>query len=250
MPILDDLLNGLHIDGHVEDVLVGAHWTLVRVNVEGRALAGMAATVLDDAPHGEAPVRDAGRLHLKTALELATYARSERSLEASIGLATLNALLAWDAPPDIELNAADWLVEHGRGRRVAMVGHFPFIARVRQVAQTLWVIEQHPTGDEIPAWRAAEFLAQAEVVAITGMTLVNRTFDELVRACRADAHVMLLGPSTPLSPRLFDYGIKVLAGAQVVDADAARQGIAQGASLRQLEGVRLVTLTRAAWERR
>jgi uncharacterized protein (DUF4213/DUF364 family) len=244
MPILDDLLNAVRMDGRVEEVLVGAHWTMVRVRVEGRVLSGMAATALDDAPHGEAPVRDAGRLHLRTARELAEYARSPRRLEASIGVATLNALLARDPPPSVELNAADWLEAHGRGRRVALVGHFPFIARLRSVASALWVIEQRPVDDEIDAAHAAEFLARADVVAITGMTLVNHTLDDLLRACRADAHVMLLGPSTPLTPRLFDYGIEVLSGAQIVDVAAARLGIAQGAGLRQLDGVRLVTLTR------
>ena len=245
MPILDDLLNELRVDGSVEHALVGAHWTMVQVRVGERVLTGMATTVPDDAPHGEAPVRDAGRLHLKTARELAEYARSPRLLEASIGVAALNALLARDPLPSVDLNAADWLETHGRGRRIALVGHFPFIPRLRAAAQTLWVIEQRPVGDEIPAERAAEFLAQADVVALTAMTLVNHTLDDLLRACRADARIMLLGPSTPLTPRLFDYGIQVLSGAQVVDADAARLGIAQGAGLRQLDGIRLVTLTHA-----
>ncbi len=245
MTILQSLVDALRIEGAVEEVLVGAHWTLVQLRVENRTLAGMATTVMDEAPHGESAVRDAGRLQFKTARELAAYALSPRSLEASIGVAALNALLAYDEPPSMELNAADWLEEHGRGRRVALVGHFPFIARLRQSAQQLWVIEQRPVEGEVPAEHAPQVLAQADVVAITGMTLVNHTLDALLRAIRTDANVMLLGPSTPLTPRLFDYGIEVLSGAQVVDVNAARRGIAEGAGLRQLDGVRLVTLSRA-----
>jgi uncharacterized protein len=244
MSILQSLVDALRVDGTVEEVLVGAHWTLVQLRVENRTLAGMATSVMDEAPHGESAVREAGQLRRKTARELAVYALSSRSLEASIGVAALNALLAYDEPPGVELNAADWLEEHGQGRRVALVGHFPFIARLRQAAEQLWVIEQRPVEDEVPAERAPEVLAQADVVAITGMTLVNHTLDGLLRAIRADAKVMLLGPSTPLTPRLFDYGIEVLSGAQVADFSAARRGIAEGAGLRQLDGVRLVTLAR------
>lgn len=45
---------------------------------------------------------------------------------------------------------------------------------------------------------------------------------------------MLLGPSTPLSALLFNYGISILSGARVVDEDATLRTIAQGGSFRQV----------------
>jgi uncharacterized protein (DUF4213/DUF364 family) len=54
----------------------------------------------------------------------------------------------------------------------------------------------------------------------------------------------MLGPSTPLSPVLFDHGISVISGAQVVDVEAVLRTISQGATFRQVEGVRLLTMTR------
>ena len=99
---------------------------------------------------------------------------------------------------------------------------------------------------DLPASAAAEFIPQADIVALTSMTLLNHTFDGLLALRRPDAQVMLLGPSTPLTPLLFDRGVDLLSGAIVEDIDAVLRGVSQGAGFRQLHrlGVRLVTLTR------
>ena len=79
------------------------------------------------------------------------------------------------------------------------------------------------------------------------MTLLNRTFDGLMALCRPDALVLLLGPTTPLSPLLFDHGVHILSGSVVENIDAVLQSVGQGASFRQIHraGVRLVTMKRA-----
>ena len=91
MTILDNLLSKLGDDAPVRSILVGAHWTAVCSRS-----CGLASTLIDDHPHGHAQVQDAGRLHLKSARELADYARSDQLLEASIGVAALNSLLDVD----------------------------------------------------------------------------------------------------------------------------------------------------------
>jgi uncharacterized protein (DUF4213/DUF364 family) len=80
------------------------------------------------------------------------------------------------------------------------------------------------------------------VVALTGSALINGTLDGLLSLCRPGALVMVLGPSTPLSPVLFDHGATFLSGARVVDEAAALRTIGQGATFQQVEGVRLLTL--------
>ena len=42
------------------------------------------------------------------------------------------------------------------------------------------------------------------------------------------AYVALVGPSVPLSPLWFDYGVDVLAGSVVTDADSVRVAVAEG----------------------
>jgi uncharacterized protein (DUF4213/DUF364 family) len=136
------------------------------------------------------------------------------------------------------------LASQGRGKNVALVGHFPFIQQLRQAAGHLWVIEQHPVEGEYPATAAVDLLPQADIVAITGTTLVNHTLDGLLRLCQPQAIVMVLGPSTPLSQVLFNYGIDVISGARVVDEAAVRRTVGQGASFRQVEGVKLLTFAK------
>lgn len=241
MTILDDLLQSLPDDQPVRSVTVGAHWTLVCSR-----RCGLASTLTTDKPHGHSRVRDVGRLHLKTARELAEYARSDDLLEASIGVAAINSLLEIDLKTAVEVNAAQVLAQRGRGRKVALVGHFPFIPALRDMAEELWVLEQHPSEGELPAEKADELLPQADVVAITGTALINHSLDHLMGLARADAEVTVLGPSTPLSPVLFDHGAALLSGALVMDEAAALRTIIQGAVLPQVEGLRLLTLAREA----
>lgn len=237
MTVLDDLLASLPPDAPVRSILVGAHWTIVCSRH-----AGLAATLMDTWPHGYSRVADVGRLHEKTAHELAQFARSDNFLEASIGVATLNSLLEVDEARVVELDAVDLLRKRGACQRVALVGHFPFIRRLRPSVKELWVLEERPLPDEHPAEAATHLIPQADVVAITATTLINGTLDGLLGLCRPEAFVMILGPSTPLLPALFDYGVDVLSGTQVIDEEAAMRTIGQGAIFPQVAGVRRVTM--------
>jgi hypothetical protein len=239
MDILDELLSTLQSDAPVRSILVGAHWTVVCSRH-----CGLAATLMGEHTHGRSQVRDAGHLHAKTARELAEYARSDNLLEASIGVAALNSLLDMDHSQAVELNAVNVLIEHGRGKNVALVGHFPFIPKLRPAVRQLWVIEQHPSEGDYPAESAADLIPQAGVIAITSSTLINHTLDGLLALCHPDALVMMLGPSTPLSPLLFDRGISILSGSRVMDDAAVLRTVGQGATFQQVEGVRLLTYGR------
>jgi uncharacterized protein (DUF4213/DUF364 family) len=244
--LLDDLLAGLPDNASVHSVLVGVHWTVVcsGTSPTGGRHCGLASTIIGDKPHGHERVRDVGRLHLKSARELAEYARSDNPLEASLGVAAINSLLDVDEQNAVEINAAEVLAERGRGKNVALVGHFPFIPKLRDQVGQLWVIELRPSEGEYPAKAAADVIPQADVVAITGTALINHTLDGLLALCRPDALVMVLGPSTPLSPVMFEHGATIISGARVIDEAAVLRTVAQGATFQQVEGVRLLTLAR------
>lgn len=224
----------------VRGVYVGVHWTMVCSRRCGLA-ATMTAT---EAPHGSYRVRDVGRLHTKSAQELATWLTSANPLEASIGLAAYNSLLSLEGLPFQELNAAEVLKHRGAGRNVAIIGHFPFVNDLRPLARNLWVLERHPALGDLPASAAPEVLPNAEVIAITATTLINHTLEDLLALCPPQAWMMLLGPSTPLTPRLFEFGFAMLSGARVEDEAAALLTIQQGAAFPQVQGVRLLTLSR------
>ena len=156
-------------------------------------------------------------------------------------MAAINSLLDVDTSQAVEINASEALTSLGRRKNVALVGHFPFISQLRQSVGQLWVIEQNPVGADYPAEAAVDLLPKADVVAITGSALINHTLDGLLALCNPKASVMLLGPSTPLSPVWFDHGVNIVSGTQVIDEGAVIRTVGQGASFRQVEGVRLLT---------
>lgn len=239
MNIVDDLLSNLPDDQPVRNILVGAHWTVVCSR-----RCGMASTILGTKPHGHEKVRDVGSLHRKSARELAELMRSENPLEASIGVAALNSLLDIDERRAVEVNAGDLLAERGQGKNIALVGHFPFIPMLRQAAKQLWVLELNPVEGEFPAGAASNLIPKADIVALTGTSLINHTMDGLLALCRPNALVVILGPSTPLSPILFDHGASLLSGTQVIDEEAVMRTVAQGATFQQVDGVRLLTIAK------
>lgn len=245
--ILEQVLASVTRDGPVSDVRVGAHWTAVTVALPAGPSAGLASTQFSHAAeHGTPAVRDAGRLVGRPARELAGWVRSDYPTERSIGFAALNALLEVDEARCVALNAADLIIEQGRARNVAIVGHFPFVEQVAAVARACWVLELNPGPGDIPASQAADVLPRADVVALTGMTLVNGTFDDLLALCRPDAYVLLLGATTPLSPVFFAAGLSAISGTLLTDIPAALTAISEAATFRQIPGRRLLTMLRDA----
>lgn len=243
-----DLINALlerAPDAETLDVRIGLSWTAVVVERDGVRRCGLAATLREVEGHESRPVPGAGQLIQRSARELAAWAGSSSAglTQRSVGFAALNALLAGAGQPETEINAADVIAEQGAGRRVALVGHFPFVERLRERVGTLWVLELQPQPGDLPASAAPAILPQADVVAITSTTLINGTFEGLMALRNPAALTMLLGPTTPLSPVLFDHGVDIVSGAVVEDIDATLHAVSQGGGFRQVHraGVRLVT---------
>jgi uncharacterized protein (DUF4213/DUF364 family) len=244
MSIIDELISSLPASRvAVREVRVGPFWTVVWTE-RG---AGLASTQRDaHTPHGHSLIRWAGDLTNHDALKLAGLLRSRSPMEAALGMATVNALLEVDETQLVDRNASEEITQRGEGKRVVIIGHFPFIPKVRRAVGHLDVVELDPGPDELPPAAAEEVIPLADIVAITGTALPNKTFDSLIKHCRPDAFVLLLGPTSPLSPVLFDYGVDLIAGTRVVDPAQALVVASQGAIFRQMRGVRLVTMTREA----
>jgi hypothetical protein len=122
-----------------------------------------------------------------------------------------------------------------------VIGHFPFLPRLRKAAAHVWVFEKRLRPGDLPASEAPNYLPDCDVVCLSGTTLLNHTFEELVALCR-DRFVVLTGGSSPLSPVLFDYGVDVICGVLVDNPGPVRRCVAEGGSFRQIkqQGLRLV----------
>ena len=240
MEILEDVIASLKEDAPTREVRVGAFWTAV-----WSRFCGLASTVIPQPhEHGSIFVEDSGALADRSALELTRLAFSDSTLEAGIGLAAINSLLEVDEARCIDLNAGRFLIERGSGGKVALVGHFPFVPDLREAASELWVIELEPRPGDLTVDEGEALIPQADIVAITGSAFINHTIERLLNLCRPQSTVVVLGPTTPLSPVLFDYGVDIISGTRVVDPALALCCLSQGATFRQMQGVRLLTMQR------
>jgi uncharacterized protein len=239
LKILDDLLSNLkRNDFPVKSVHTCVFWTAVITKH-----CGLSSTFREEGPSHDRGVRDVGNLTRKTALELAEYAKSESLLEASIGMATINSLIDIDESRCIEKNAFEIIVEKGQGKNVAIVGHFPWIPKLKGKTKNLWVLEQRIREGDLPAEQADRILPQCDVVGITGTSFINHTLEGLLNLCK-EAYVLLIGPTSPISPILFDYGIDAICGSKIIDPDKLIRSISEGATFKEVTGVRLLTLSK------
>jgi len=238
MRILDDLLSAVDFSTPVKDIRQGVFHTGVLTRH-----CGLAATLPKDALKQEGPlVKNPGFLLEMTAEELAGLSCSESILEAAMGMACINSLLTVEMDRCVELNAGDLILEKGNGKNVAIVGHFPFLSKVREKTRQLWVIEKNPQEGDVGESEADRLIPRADVVAITGTALTNHTLDHLLSLCDPAAYVVILGDSVPLSPVLFDYHVDAVSGTRVMDAEIALRCVSQGANYRQINGVKRLTM--------
>ena len=234
MRVLQDLISSLDIDAPVRAVRQGPFQTAVWTRH-----CGLATTPHDSGGnHDEIPVPEAGTLLSLRAEELVQMAYSLSPYQSAIGMAALNSLLDVDERLCIELNGADLLVQKGSDKRIALVGHFPFVPRLRGVAKELWVIERKPREEDFPESEAAGLIPQADVVGITGAAFTNGSLDGLLGLCSPQAYVLILGGTATLSPILFEHGVDAVAGTRVVQPEIVLPLVSEGAVFRQIKGVR------------
>lgn len=235
------------LPGKILSVQVGLTRSAVLAETNDGLRCGMAATLSNPEfiHHLRPSVRQAGHLHEMTPLELAGLVDSNSFTEVAVGMAAINALLPREPQRWVDLKAEDYLLAHGKDKKVAVVGHFPFVDWLKPHVKKLWVLELTPREGDFPAQAAPEILPQADLVAITATTLINKTFQGLIDRCRPDASVILIGPSTPVASILHEFGVQVLSGTVVTQPQAAFLGASQGMSLSQLREAdlaRFVTL--------
>ncbi len=238
MQIINDLLSILDYKAPVADIRQGPFQTAVLTRH-----CGLASTPHDPGPHHDkSPVKDTGYLLDRNAKELAQLALSSSALEAAIGMATINSLIEVDEQKCEELNAADLIARKGENRKVAIIGHFPFIPRLKSIVKELWVIEKNPQAGDYGEAESENLIPQADVVGITGTAFTNHTIEHVLNLCNPDAYVVVLGGTAPLSPVLFDYGVNAVSGTLVTDPQLVLRYVSQGATFRQIKGKRSLTM--------
>lgn len=233
----------------IERAVIGLFFIGVKVDT---GHAGLCATPLKAIPEAVCCPSSAmampfpGKLAGRPAADLLDEALHGNPLRRAVGIAALNALAelavargaaaGWRT--EIDAEAFD-LAAIAPGEHVVLVGAFgPFIKALKKAGQPFTILEKDAATlrpDEMRFYRPAEdapaVIGAADVVLMTGTTLVNGSIDGLIAALRPGARAALIGPTVPRWARaFFAAGFSVLGGVEVSDADGLLDLLAEGGS--------------------
>lgn len=172
--------------------------------------------------------------------EVLSWTDSNHGLERSFALAAINSCIPLENKIFYTGNALDLAAKLGKDKVVTVIGHFPNMNHIRTEAAQLNVLEKRPQDGDIPATEASKIIPKSDVVAMTGVTLLNDTMEEILSLKKPGATIIVLGSTVPLSSSLFDFGVDVIGGAWVEDEKETLAKIAQGGTTRHITGVRSV----------
>jgi uncharacterized protein (DUF4213/DUF364 family) len=241
---------GPEIDGlRVERAVIGLFFTGVKLS---NGIAGACATPIKTIPEAVCRPTSAmampfpAKLRGRPALDLAKEALGDHGIRRAVGIAAMNALAdtCWRRrpPPEIELrlgiDAFD-ATEIRPGDKVVVVGAFvPFLRELKRRRQPFLVLERDPATlkpEELPFFRPANeapsVVPEADVLLITGTTLINDTLEALLRLAKPTARVTMVGPTVSLLPDAFlRRGADILGTVRITAPDDFLETLAEGGS--------------------
>lgn len=171
---------------------------------------------------------------------------SDNILKKTLGIATLNALSAscWELMPNkpytLELgeDAFDNIIIQPEKKTVVVGALIPMIRRLIAAKAQFHILELDPTtlkANEmqyyVAADRAQEIVPQADLLVITGTTMINDTLPELLSLAKPGAQIVITGPTVSMLPDAFwERGVTSLGGIIVTKPDELLDIISEGGS--------------------
>lgn len=233
----------------VERAVIGLFFTGVKLNT---GIAGACATPLRSIPEAVCCPSSAmampfpGKLHGRLARDLLKETEATSGIRRAVGVATMNPLaeMCWErrVVSDVDLRVGVDAYDAANiqaGEHVVVVGAFvPFLKALKRSGNQFTVLELDADTlkpDELAHFRPAKdarlVVPSADVVLITGTSLLNDTLENLLALCRTDARVVVVGPTVGLYPDAFlRRGVDVLGGVRVTVPDAFLDVLAEGGS--------------------
>jgi len=212
-------------DLRVADAVIGVGYTGVMLE---NGACGACFTFRNELGPKCGVIDFAGEIAGKKATELIDLAMSINLAEASLGVATINAVLNEDY--EIGEEAID-VAELRPTDTVGLIGNFyPIIQTLKGRVKQLYVFERNLMDEGlIPDWAENIYLPECDVVMITGVTFINKTIDHVLSLCKNAKEVVIMGASACMAPEvLAEYGVTILAGSKVNDGERILKLISQG----------------------
>ena len=103
-----------------------------------------------------------------------------------------------------------------KDKTVGFIGHLKMPADTTEGAKAVHILERNPKDGDLPDSACEYILPECDVVIITGSASVNKTMPRLLELS-ANAEAIIVGPTTPMCPKLLDHGVSRLSGMVVRD---------------------------------
>lgn len=229
------LLDHCSSDAVVENLMIGLVWTLCQSS--GQA----ASTGLAMSPGVPTRVLPwSGTLRGMALTDVAAWITEWEPYKATVAMAAINSCInARPLPESIALQSDgeqanlavfDYFLPQLQDKNVVVIGRYPGIERYQQ-QMNLTVLERQPSAADLPDSACEFLLPQADWVFLTGSSIPNKTFPRLAELA-SQAKTVLMGPTVPWLPQLYEFGIDYLAGVEVIDSVALYHAAAQGGGVR------------------
>lgn len=240
--IYDQLIDGIESTETIERCAAASDWTCVQTQTN----LGVVMTVRGTSR----PRLMSENMIGKPLKEAAQLVKSWNFIEASLGMAAINAyynrrefltpLPGFKTKPLKNKTLAERkkqeafiaFADEVKGKKVGIIGHFPFIEQQYGPLCELSIFEQQPQDGDFLASASEYLLAEQDFAFITGVTLTNKTLPRLFEVSKGKVKVAMVGPSVPMSPILADHGANNLSGFLAIEQDELFEAVAQG---RQME---------------
>lgn len=173
---------------------------------------------------------------------------SKNPLKKTLGIATLNALstLCWEkenaGERDYEIAMGEDAfdkVDVTQFKKTVVIGALvPMLKKLTQAEADYKVLEMDSRtlkGKELehyaPATDAPLYIPEADLIVITGVTILNNTLYDLLKMAKKGAEIIVTGPTASMLPDVFfDHGVTILGGIIVTKADEILDIISEGGS--------------------
>lgn len=220
----------------LDSVCIGVGYTGVKLS---NGNGGASYTFRSQLGHACGVIPEAGELKGIKASEAVKWLLSGNLAKAAIGMATVNAVLNNGYEKGEELSNA---VKCESDDVVGMVGWFCPLVKKYQNAKEFYIFEQDPNGvapvenaEILSEEKAFEILPKCNKVVLTATSFINKTADKLLSCLKDGAEVVIVGASTPIAPTVLKpYGVTLLAGTEITDADKLLTILAQGGGGRDI----------------
>ena len=243
--LLDEKINDIKVDRAV----VGIFFTGVCLST---GHAGICATPLKEIPEAVCcpssarSMPNAGRLTRRPLLKYLDDALSTIPMKRTVGVAVLSALsnycwekgLIEDYNMKVNVDAIDCIELTDDTYPVVIGAIVPVLRILKARKKPFSVIELDKRTlkrDELPFYvppeRTREVVPEADVLVVTGTTLLNGTLEGILKLARPDAQVVVMGPSASILPAaFFKRGVNILGGDIITHSSRMLDTLAEGGS--------------------